>query len=208
MDEDVSPTSSRATTPAPEAIDMSQLEFNTDTIAELSNRFRQHRLDPYAHKTDDLTLSSPVLDIEPPTLPLRAARRRSSSLLVWQQRQSMSRRQCTPAHLSQISKLVEDLSQDANLCYNANHPSSQHSSPVSPTSNPSSCNSLESTPSPSGSEDSGCDHDCLSRRLVANKISKESRRGATIDALERRQQKLVLKKVRMRKSLVKMRSAA
>lgn len=67
MDEDVSPTSSRATTPAPEAIDMSQLEFNTDTIAELSNRFRQHRLDPYAHKTDDLTLSSPVLDIEPPT---------------------------------------------------------------------------------------------------------------------------------------------
>ncbi|KAI4188675.1 MAG: hypothetical protein L6R41_001996 [Letrouitia leprolyta] len=207
MDEDISPTCSRATTPVSDEMDKAQLPLSTDTIVELSNRFQQHRLDPYAPETDGSTLSPPALDIEPPTLPLRAARRRSPSLLVWQQRQSMSRRQRTPAHLSQISRVVEGLSRDVNPCYNATHPSSQQRSPVSPTSNPSSFSSLESTPSLSGSEDSGCDHDFSSRRLIANKISKETRRGATVDALERRQQKLVLKKVRMRKSLMKIRPA-
>ncbi|KAL9007022.1 MAG: hypothetical protein Q9188_000226 [Gyalolechia gomerana] len=209
MDEDISPTASRATTPSPDELNMTERQWNMDTITELSNRFQQHRLGSYAHEIDPAALSPLALDIEPPTLPLRASRRRSSSLPIRQQRRNMSRRQCTPTHLSQISRLVEELSQDVNPCYNATHPSSQYRSSVSPTSNPPSFNSLESTSSSSsGSEDSGCDHDSLSRRLVANKVSKESRRGATVDASERRQQKLVPKKVRIRKSLVRLRTAA
>ncbi|KAL8939981.1 MAG: hypothetical protein Q9216_003058 [Gyalolechia sp. 2 TL-2023] len=209
MDEDISPTSSRATTPVEDKMNVTELQLNMDALTELSNRFQQHRLDPYAHEIDASTLSPPTLDIEPPTLPLRASRRRrSSSLLIWQQRQNMSRRQCTPTHVSQIAKLVDQLSHDVNPGYNATHPSSHCRSPVSPTSSPSSFHSLDSTPSSSGSEDSGCGHDSLSRRLVANKISKESRRGAAVDALEKRQPKLVLKKVRMRKSLVRLRTAA
>ncbi|KAL8719297.1 MAG: hypothetical protein Q9225_003680 [Loekoesia sp. 1 TL-2023] len=210
MDDDISPTSSRATTPAPDETTMHELHFMTDTVTELSNRFQQQRLGSCTQQLieiDPATLSPPALDIEPPTLSLRASRRRSSSLAVWQQQQSMARRQCTPAHLSQISRLVEELSENVNPCYNATHPSSRCGNIVSPTSNPSSFNSFESTPSSSGSEDCGLDNDCLSRRVLANKVSKQSRRGATVDALERKQ-KLVLKKVRMRKSQVKLRTAA
>ena len=214
MDDDISPTSSRTTTPAPDEEKIPKLQLNMDTVTELSDRFRHHRLESCTEpfiEIDPAALSPPIYDIEPPTLPLRASRRRSSSLLVWQQRQSMTRRQCTPAHLSQISKLVDELSQDINPCYNATHPSSDHRGPVSPTSNPSSFDSSESTPSSSGSEDCGLDNESLSRRVLANKMSsrvnKESRRGATVDVLERKQ-KLVLKKVRMRKSLVRLRTAA
>ncbi|KAL8839382.1 MAG: hypothetical protein Q9170_001776 [Blastenia crenularia] len=196
MEDDVSPTSSRATTPTQDEIDMIQSPLNMDMVTELSNRFQQHRLTSCTQEVNQIdthAFPTPTIDIEPPSIPLRASRQRSSSLLRWQQRQSMARRQCTPAHLSQISKLVEELSQDANPCYNATHPSSDHGSLVSPTSNPSSCSSFESTPSSSGSEDCGLDIDCAARRVLATKVSKHSRRGAPMDPLERKQ-KLVMKK--------------
>ncbi|KAL8944119.1 MAG: hypothetical protein Q9211_000710 [Gyalolechia sp. 1 TL-2023] len=205
MDKNLSPTSLRATT---RMTGMTELWLKVDTVTELSNRFQQHRLGSYEHEIDPATLSPPALGIEPLALPLRAARRRSSSLLVWQQRQTMSRRRCTPAHMSQASRLVEELSLDVNPPYSSTHPCSQYSGPVSPTSNPSSFNSFDSTPSSSASGDPGCDHVSWSKRLVANKVSKESRRGGTVDTLETRQQRLVLKQVRMRKSFVSLRTAA
>lgn len=120
----------------------------------------------------------------------------------------MTRRQCTPAYLAQITKLVEELSQDINPCYNATHPSSSdYAAPLSPTSNPSSCSSFESTPSSSGSEDSGFGTVRTSSRALAHKVDKEARRRERIEGLERRQ-KLVLKKVRLRRSSVRLRGAA
>ncbi|KAL9600808.1 MAG: hypothetical protein Q9219_002946 [cf. Caloplaca sp. 3 TL-2023] len=210
-DEDISPTSSRATTPASEEFDMAPSPLDMDTVAELSDRFRQHRLGSCSQQmidVDNPTSLRSAVDIAPPKLPFRTSRRRSSSLLIWQQRQNMTRRQCKPAHLLQISRLVEELSQDTKPCYNATHPSSDHRSPVSPTSNPSSpFSDFESTPSSSGSEDCGLEIDCAVKGALGNKVSKEARRGGGGDALERKQ-KLVLKKVRMRKSLVRLRTVA
>lgn len=211
MDDDISPTSSRTTTPAPEEMNLYDLPPNLDIVTELSNRFQQQSLSARKQQLrpmDPAVLLPPTLDIESPSLPLRSSRRRSSSLLVSQQRQSMARRQCTPAHLSHISKLVEELAQDVNPCYNATHPSSSvYRAPLSPTSNPSSFNSFESTPTSSGSEDCGLDIDGLSRSGHVDRVDKESRRRrTTIEGLERKQ-KLVLKKVRLRKSLVRLRTA-
>ncbi|KAI4131907.1 MAG: hypothetical protein LQ338_000989 [Usnochroma carphineum] len=210
MDDNISPTSSRTTTPTPDETDMYDIQQTTDTVAELSNRFKQQSLRDRRQRLPPMHPSTPLppaLNIEPPTLPLRSSRRRSSSLLVWQQRQSMTRRQCTPAQLSQISKLVEELSQDVNPCYNTTHPSSSDTqAPLSPTSNPSSFGSLESTPTSSGSEDCGPEITGSSRRMDVGRIDKESRKRSTAEVLDRKQ-KLVLKKVRMRKSLNRLRTA-
>ncbi|KAL8904782.1 MAG: hypothetical protein Q9207_003046 [Kuettlingeria erythrocarpa] len=207
MDENISPTSSRSTTPAPEDMSVYHSPPHLDMVTELSHRFKQQSLGSRRQRFPPMhpaALLPPTLDIEPPSLPLRSSRRRSSSaLLVWQQRQTMTRQQCTPAHLLQISKLVEELSQDINPSCNATHPSSSsgYRAPLSPTSNPSSCSSFESTPTSSGSEDSGFHGVRTSSRRLANRVNKEARRRERIEGLERKQ-KLVLKKIRLRKSLV------
>lgn len=215
MDDDISPTSSRTTTPTPEEANIYQPSSSMDSVAELSYRLEQHTLGAREQRPNVFEYSSPLsppsLEIEPPTTSssLRTRRRRSSSLLIWQQRQAMTRRQCTtPAHLAHISALVEDVSPDVNNpYYDASHPSSTyHQSPVSPTSNPTSFACFDSTPSSSGSEDCGSEtSSCSSGRVLASKIGKEWRRGGSSEAMERKQ-KWVLKKIKMRRSLLRMRA--
>ncbi|KAL8817916.1 MAG: hypothetical protein Q9223_003339 [Gallowayella weberi] len=207
MDDDISPTSSRTTTPAPEETNMHQPPFSIDPVTELSYRLEQHTLQ--ARRQQQLTpfepptLSPPSSETEPPSS-LHARCRHSPSLLVRQQRQAITRRQYTTTHhLSHISALVEDMSHD-----NANPSSSceDDRSPISPTSStPASLffQNFDSTPSSSGSEDC-CpdpDGDCApSNRILAGKIEKEWRRGAVATHSLAREQKLVLRKIRMRKS--------
>ncbi|KAL8957995.1 MAG: hypothetical protein Q9193_004861 [Seirophora villosa] len=221
LDEDISPTSSRAGTPSPVEMNVNDaLPPNPDMITELSSRFKQQSLGARTQQQlgpmEPADLLPPTLAIESPLLPLRSSsRRRSSSLLVWQQRQSMTRRQCSPAYLAQISKLAGELtsSRDLNLCYNATHPSSADHDrpPLSPTSNPSSCcssSSFGSTPTSSGSEDAG--FGVLgrpSRRVLPSKVDKCSRRKSKVEALERKQA-LVLKNVRVRRSSNRLRAGA
>ncbi|KAL8703489.1 MAG: hypothetical protein Q9201_003332 [Fulgogasparrea decipioides] len=214
IDDDVSPTTSRATTPAPEEQSLFQFQPTMDMVAELSTRFTQQTLGACGQQlaTFEPATLCPPPSTDPATSTLAAplSRRRNPSLLLSHHRQSMKRRQCVnPAHLSHISALVEEMPQDVDLQYNAAHPSTQYPSPVSPTSNPYSPTSFESTPSSSGSEDCGIDLDSLKglERLHATKIGKAWRRGSFTDPLERKQ-KLVLKKVRMRKSLVRLRTPA
>ncbi|KAL8764098.1 MAG: hypothetical protein Q9184_000240 [Pyrenodesmia sp. 2 TL-2023] len=207
MDDNISPTSSRTTTPAPEEMDLNGLPPPVGLVIELSYRFKQQSLGARRQQrrpVNPTALLPPTLDIEPPSLPLGSSRPRSSSSLpIWQQRRTMTRRQCTPAYLAQISKLVEELSQDVNPCYNTTRPfSSEYRTPLSPTSIVSSRSSFESTPSSSGSEDSSFSTVPTSSRVLAHKVDKEARRRERVEALERRQ-KLVLKKVRLRRSSVR-----
>ncbi|KAI4251837.1 MAG: hypothetical protein LQ352_004628 [Teloschistes flavicans] len=217
MEDSVSPTSSRASTPAPEALLAYELEPDMDMVTELSDRFEHHTLASCLPETDDALTPCSSLHIEPPSKRLaRSSRSRSSSLLVWQQRQALTRRQCTQAHLSQISALVKELSpKNANgPCYSSTyHPSSSTcSTPLSPTSNPSSPGAAfdSSNPSSSGSEDC-CEIEIdtfgsASARPHMTKVGKAQwRRATSVEALERKQ-KLVLKKVRMRKSLVRLKA--
>lgn len=207
MDEDISPTSSCTTTPTPEEARGRQSSSSMDSVADLSNRLEQHTLGARQQRLDALeppALSPLFLEMEPQiSSSLGRRRRRSSSLLIRQQRQALTRRQCIPAHPSHIAALVEDVSKDINNPYHeAPHPSSTyHPTPVSPTSNPSSFASFDSTPCSSGSEDCGSESSsCMSSRMLA---SKEWRRAGSSEATERKQ-KLVLKKIRMRRSLMRM----
>ncbi|KAL8768054.1 MAG: hypothetical protein Q9209_005597 [Squamulea sp. 1 TL-2023] len=209
MDDDISPTSSRTTTPSPEDMSIPQSPPAMDSLTELSYRLKQHTLGEREHQSthlEPLLLSPASLDVEPPTSSARTRRRRSSSLLIWQQRQALTRRQCTLSHLSHISALVEELSQNVNKPdYDATHPSSTYRSPVSPTSNPSSFASFNSTPSSSGSEDCGSGTSCAPSKIMASKVGKEWRRGASCREATERKKKLVMKKIRMRRSLVRLR---
>lgn len=190
---------------------MYQSPSTMDSVAELSSRLQQHTLEAHRHHLatrEAPAFSPPVSDSEPPTSTLRTRRRRSSSLLICQQRQAMTRRQCTPAHLSHIAALVEEMSQHSNgPDFDAAHPSSTYRAPVSPTSNPCSFTSLDSTPSSSGSEDCGSENACISSRIFASKVGKGWRKESPTHALGR-EQKLVLKKIRMRKSLGRLKTAA
>lgn len=214
MDDDISPTSSRTTTPTPEEATVYHSSSSMDSVAELSYRLEQHTLGARGQRLNILESPSPLLppslEFEPPiSSSLRTQRRRSSTLRIWQQRQAMTRRQCiTPAHLSHIPALVEDVSPYVNNpYYDASHPSSTyHRSPGSPTSNPCSSTSFDPTPSSSGSEDCGSEtSSCTSSRILASRVGKEWRRGGSSEAMERKQ-KLVLKKIRMRRSLMRIRA--
>ncbi|KAI4199003.1 MAG: hypothetical protein LQ350_004919 [Teloschistes chrysophthalmus] len=204
MEDNISPTSSRTSTPAPEALFSYEFAPSMDMVTELSSRFEHQTLASCGPDTDPL--SPPSLNIEPPKRHARSSRSRSSSLLVWQQRQTLARRQCTQAHLSQISALVKEMSPDST------HPSFTCSGPLSPTSNPSSPGgAFDSNPSSSGSEDC-CEieldtFDCGSaaERPHMTRVGKAWRRATSVEALERKQ-KLVLKKVRMRKSLIRIKA--
>ncbi|KAL8695099.1 MAG: hypothetical protein Q9218_000377 [Villophora microphyllina] len=212
MDDDVSPTSSRTSTPAPEGTTLYDLPPDMDLVTDLSSRFKYQSLESRRHDSTSTyaeALTSSSFDLEPPPPRPRSSRRRSSSLLVWQQRQALARRQCNPAHLSQISALVEELSHNSNACYSSAHPSSGCQSPVSRTSDPSSPISFDSNPSSSGSEDYEIEVDTFSPSEAPPmaRVDKAWRRGTSIEALERKQ-KLVLKKVRMRKSLVRLKANA
>ncbi|KAL8676252.1 MAG: hypothetical protein Q9186_007213 [Xanthomendoza sp. 1 TL-2023] len=225
MDDNISPTSSRTSTPILEETNMHQSPLSMDSVTELSYRLEQHTLEARRQQQQASTsfeppptLSPPSWDeIDPPptSSSLRTRRRRSSSLLVWQQRQTMTRRQCTTAHLSHISALVEEMSHNDdtnnnNPYFDLAHPSSGGDrSPISPTSNPGlSFTNFYSTPSSSSSGSEDCspensDWAPSSRiQLASNKVGKEWRRGAaTMNGLGREHQKLVWKKIRMRKSL-------
>ena len=205
MDDDISPTSSRAASPTLEDVSMDSV---IDPVTELSLHFDQQTLQACDQKPavlDARTLLPPAIIVEPPSLPLKLSRRRSSSLLILQQRQAMSRRQCNPAHLSRISALVEDLACERQTSYDTAHPSSHDQSPVSPTSTPSSDSSLESTPTSSGAEDASFYPTPRIKRPLAHRVSKDLGPATSSEALERKQ-KLILKKVRMRKSSIKLKS--
>ena len=205
MDDDISPTSSPTTTPFPEeANTYPPSSSSMDSVMDLSYRLEQHTLEAHRQRMNALVapdLSPLSLEIEPPALSsLRTRLPPSSSLVVLQQRQATMRRQrITPAHLSHISALVQETSHDTS------HPSSICRTPVSPTSSPSSFASCDSTPSSSGSEDCGSETSPrIPSRILASKVTKEWRRSTSSEALERKQ-KLVLRKIRMRRSLVRMR---
>ncbi|KAI4277943.1 MAG: hypothetical protein LQ337_001373 [Flavoplaca oasis] len=205
MDDDISPTSSPTTTPFPEEANISPPSSSSmDSVMDLSYRLEQHTLEAHRQRMNALVapdLSPSSLDIEPPILSsLHTRPRRSSSLLVLQQQQATTRRQCiTPARQSHISALVEETSHDTS------HPSSICRTPVSPTPSPSSFTSPDSTPSSSGSEDCGSETSPrIPSRILASKVTKEWRRSTSSESLEMKQ-KLVLRNIRMRRSLMRMR---
>ncbi|KAL8808226.1 MAG: hypothetical protein Q9182_000290 [Xanthomendoza sp. 2 TL-2023] len=215
-DDDISPTSSRTTTPAPEETNMLQSPFSIDPVAELSYRLQQHTLQARSRQQQQQQQQQQLTPFEPPTLSPSSSepnppptsslgtrrRKHTPSLLIWQQRQAMTRRQCTPAHLSHISALVQQMSHDPqNPYFDLAAPrSSSSSGGLSPTSTSTLASSLDSTPSSSGSEDCCPDNgEWAPSRILAGKIEKEWRRGAAGMGGLNRGQKLVLRKIRMRK---------
>lgn len=130
MDDLISPNASRG------VISPSSSSFSGDSYSTSSDE--DHSVTDLTYHFDRHTLQAPWLAgyLEPPSdlsdcHSPRTFRDTSSPQdylrLVRQQRQSSSRRQCSPAHLSRVSTLVGDKSQDDNSCCTTLHPFSQGS---------------------------------------------------------------------------------
>ncbi len=210
MDSSVSPTSSRGTSPS---FDDGYTRRSTASysIEELSQRFDRHNLD---HQRPDLypdAVLSQARNVDPSTRAQRNQNSTNNASHLWQQRQALSRRQCTPNHSWQPSTIHEGRLSNDRSSYDTSHPSSLTigtssqmqwrdgmSHPTSPF-----------TPLPSSppySEDSESDPAQVLRAQHTYKLGKELRHIPSRDALPK--QRVVMKKIRRRKSSLRKAAAA
>ena len=202
MEDSVSPNSSRESSPGYDnGYNSSRRYSSSNSITELSRHFNQHSLAPRRPAT---VLEEPSPRRRDPNPYLQSSN--SFSNRVCRQRQSVNRLQCSSAHLSRISALVEDMVQTGQPynTYGPTHSSSMLHDSTSPSLSPDEHPSSSSesyfgfTPIPISSANSGshpAQHSL--RHQHSYKIDKDLRHSASRDVLG---QPMVKKKIRMRMS--------
>lgn len=204
MDDSVSPTSSRDSTPCYDAGYNGSPEREcpiSTSIAELSQHFDQHTITPRRP-------SGCIEGLTPRARELDPAHHSPNSFTnrICRQRQSLNRLQCSSDHLSRISALVEEMVQTGQPLYEPTHPAGLLDDPTSSSPSPDDFPPMASyfnisSPRPSSSFSANCDprlsHHSL-RHSQSYKIDKDLRHSASREGTGKA---MVRKKIRMRKSL-------
>lgn len=202
MDDSVSPTSSRESTPCYDK------DFNgspergypiSTSIAELSYHFDQHTL-----------TQRPSVCVEgstPRARELNSPHRSPNSFSnrVCRRRQSLNRLQCSPDHLSRISALVEEMVHAGQPLYEHTHPAALLDDTTSPSLSPDEVPPMASyfdSPSsrPSSSYSANGDPRLPQRSLQYSqsyRIGKDLRHSVSREGIGK---PMVMKKIRMRRS--------
>lgn len=204
MDDSVSPTSSRESTPgydngyheSPEQ----RCPIST-SIAELSQHFDRHTLTPRRPSVCLEGLIPRARELNP-----SHHSPNSFSTRVCRRRQSLNRLQCSADHLSRISALVEEMVQTGQPLPEPTHPTAflgdSTSPPLSPDEVPPMASYFSfSSPRPSPSFSASCDprlEQHSLRHSQSYKIDKDMRHSGSREGLGKH---MVKKKIRMRKSL-------
>ena len=202
MDDGISPNSSRESSPCCEnGYNVSKRYSAPNSIAELSRHFNQHSLTPRRPST---VIEEPTPRARETTQCLQSPN--SFSNRVCRRRQSINRLQCSTAHLSRISALVEDMVQTGQPynMYDPTHPCSMLDDSTPPSLSPdeqptsSSDSYFGFTPISSSStmsNSSSAQHSL--RHSHSYKVDKDLRHSASREGLGK---PMVKKKIRMRKS--------
>ena len=201
MEDSVSPNSSRESSPGYEnGYHGSRRYSSSNSIAELSRHFNQHSITPRRPST---VLNESTPRARDPNPYLQSPN--SSSNRVCRRRQSINRLQCSSAHLSRISTLVEDMVQTGQPynIYDPTYSSSMLDDSTSPSLSPdehasSSSSYFGFTPLSASSAVGGSNAAQHSlRHQHSYKIDKDLRHSASRDGLGK---PMVKKKIRMRRS--------
>ena len=210
MESSVSPTSSRGTSPGFEDIHARRpsASFSVD---ELSQRFGHHNLDPRRpHFCPDAVPSQPR-NVHPSTHAQRSQNPTHDTSHLWQQRQALARQQSAPNYSLQQATIHEGRLSNDRPSYDTSHPSSPMVGNFSQSQwrdgIPHASSPFATLPlSPPYSEDSESDPAQVLRTQHTYKIVKELRQMASRDAMPK--QRVVLKKIRRRKSSLRRAAAA
>lgn len=204
MDDSVSPTSSRESTPysGNGYNGSSEPGYSISTsIAELSRHFDQHTLTHHRPSVSGEGSTPRAHELNPP----RQASN-SFSNRVCRRRQSLTRLQCSADHFSRISALVEEMVQTGQpLCETA-HPAALPDDSTSPSLSPDDISPMASyfkTSSPRPSSSCSANGDTRLpqhslRHSQSYKVDKDLRHSASKEGIGK---PMVKKKIRMRKSL-------
>ncbi len=201
MESSVSPTSSRDTSPSFEE-DYTRRSSASSTIDELSQHFDRHNLEP--RRPDgylDATPSRPR-NVDPASYVQHKLNSSTNASHLWQQRQALARRQCASDHPSKPSTIHEGRLSDNKPYYPLSHRSPQHGNPSQSQwrdgalQAPSPFAPLPL--SPPYSEDSESNRAHVLRAQHSYKLGRELRHSVSRDAIPK--QRVVLKKIRRRKS--------
>ena len=134
MDDTVSPTSSRESTPCYDIGYDGSLDRGHSiaiSIADLSHHFDQHTLTPRRPNVCVEGSAPRVHELNPPHHAPS-----SFSNRICRQRQSLNRLQCSSDHLSRISALVEEMVQTGQSYYEPDHPTDLLNDSLSPSLSP------------------------------------------------------------------------
>lgn len=204
MDEKTTPPAIAGTSPAGDG----SLSSASLSMVDLSSEFERHSLQPSRQNLFCEYPPSRISGFYLPTRPNRNPTTFNSSQAALQQQQSMTRRQCSPAHLSKIHSLVENLASDGR-------PKSSYSSSTNTTSSESPLEDIlpdlpsyldrAPTSSTHSSENEESDSSPGYRRSYAqHKVSKHLRRSLSPEGMGTKN--VVLKRIRYRKSFLRRRS--
>lgn len=204
MDDNVSPTTIAGTSPADDA---SPLPASL-SMMDLSRQFERYSLQP---SRQNLFYDHPPYRLSsfyPPTQPNRNPTSFNSSQAVLQQRQSMTRRQFNPAHLSKIHSLVEGLASDGRprSSYSSSTNTTSSESPLEDTlpDLPSYIDHAPTSSAPSSENDESDSCPGHRRGYTQRKVDKDLRHSLSREAMGKKN--VVLKRIRYRKSFLKRRS--
>jgi len=201
MDDSVSPSSSRESTPCYDnGYNFSGGRYSmSNSIAELSRDFDQHTLTPRTRRPSKSRDGS-----TPPARERNQHLQSPNSFFnrVCRRRQSINRLQCSSTHLSRISALVENMVQTGQPLYDSTHPNAMLDDSTSPSLSPgeappNTTSYFGFTPLPHYSVTSGpglAQH--FVRHSQSRRTDKELRHSASRDGSVT----MVKKKIRMRKS--------
>ena len=208
MESSVSPTSSRDTSPSFEE-GYTRRSSASSTIDELSQYFDRHNLEPRRPDGYSDAMPSRPRNADPGYAQHNRNSSKDASHL-WQQRQALARRQCASDHSLKPSTVHGGRLSDSNPYYPPSHLSSQLSDPAqSQWRDGASQVPLPFAPLPlfpPYSEDSESDPAHVLRAHHSYKIGKELRHSVSRDAIPK--QRVVLKKIRRRKSSLRKATAA
>ncbi len=198
MEDSISPNSSRESSPCYEnGYNGSRRYSTSNSIAELSRHFNQHTLSPRRPSTV-LEDSTPRARDTNPYLQSP----NSFSNRVCRRRQSINRLQCSSAHLSRISTLVEGMVQTGQPYYDSSMLDDSTSPSLSPDEHePTGDPYFGFTPLPASTAEIGADSPSSAQHSLRHshsyKIDKELRHSASREGLGK---PMVKKKIRMRRS--------
>lgn len=204
MDDSVSPTSSRESTPCHDNgyNDTPDRGYSISTsIAELSQHFDQHTLTPRRPSVSGQGSVPRACELNPPR-----QHPKSFSNRVCCRRQSLNRLQCSSDHLSRISALVENMVKTGQPLCEATHAVALLDDSTSPSLSPDEIPPITSyfnVSSPRACSSYGANGDTRLpqhslRHSQSYKIDKDLRHSASKEGSGK---PMVKKKIRMRKSL-------
>lgn len=211
MDDSISPTSSRDSTPCYDNgyhVSPERGYPISTSITELSRHFDRHTITP-PRPSICVDGSTPhPRELNPPHHSPNSFTNR-----ICRQRQSLNRLQCSSDHLSRISALVEEMVQTGQALYDPTHPTALLDEPTSPSL------SLDGVPPmasyfdvsssrPSSSFSASCDAQLpqhFLRHSQSCKMDRDLRHRISREGIGK---PMVKKKIRMRKSLKMLESGA